>query len=44
MLVELEPLGKFAPRAKIGVAQALLGEVSLAIVEKIILLRCWKAL
>jgi hypothetical protein len=44
MLVGLEPLGKFAPRAKIGVAQALLGEVSLAIVEKMSLLHCWKAL
>ena len=44
MLVELEPLGKFAPRAKIGVAQALLGDVSPAIVEQMILLQCWKAL
>jgi len=39
MHVESESLGKFVPRVMIAVEQALLGEVSLAIVEKMILLR-----
>ena len=40
MHVESESLGKFVPtQVMIAVEQALLGEVSLAIVEKMILLR-----
>lgn len=44
MHVEWEFLGKFVPQVKIAVAQALLDEVSLAIVDKMILLHRWKAL
>ena len=44
MHVESGFLGKFVPQVKIDGARALLGEVSLAIAEKKILLHCLKAL
>jgi hypothetical protein len=44
MHVESGSPGKFVPQVKIDAAQALLGEVSPAIAEKMILPRCLKAL
>jgi hypothetical protein len=44
MHVELGSLEKFVRQVRIGAAQALPGEVSLAIAEGMILPRCLKAL
>jgi hypothetical protein len=44
MHVESGSLGRFAPQVKIDAAQALLGEVSLAIAERMNLPRCLKVL
>jgi hypothetical protein len=44
MLVESGSRGKFVPQVRIDAAQALLGEVSQAIVEGMISPHCLKAL